>query len=431
MAASDHARVECFYEDALAVLRRLQAAGHVAYFAGGCVRDRLLGLEPKDWDVATDAPPDRVREIFPRTTAVGAAFGVILVQQRRSIVEVATFRSDGDYLDGRRPNSVTFSTPESDARRRDFTINGLFYDPIADRVIDFVGGRADLERRILRAIGSADARFAEDYLRVLRAVRFAARFELTIEEKTFRAIVAHAPSLIAISPERVGDELRAMLTPASRDRAHALLLKTHVLPVILRFLGGASAGSPEGSAGVFARVSPGESISYSLALATLAFDWQLAHHQATAVDFLTEAAAKQAGHAFRQALRISNDDLAAVESITNLDMLFQEAEPRVAVMKRFLARPTSGDSRRFLAALSAAGHLRQRIAWLESQFASFEPASIAPTPLINGEDLIRLGITPGPVFKTILDAVYDAQLEDEIKDHAAAVAMAKSLAAGR
>src|SRR5687768_12609710 len=174
--------------DALAVVNRLREAGHLAYFAGGCVRDALLGLEPKDYDVATDAPPDRVRELFPRTQAVGAAFGVILVRQGRSQIEVATFRSEGKYLDGRRPENVTFTTAEEDAKRRDFTINGMFYDPVADKVIDFVGGRQDAPDRVLRAIGNPDERFAEDHLRLLRAIRFAARFGMTIEPATHDAI---------------------------------------------------------------------------------------------------------------------------------------------------------------------------------------------------------------------------------------------------
>src|SRR5688572_18826647 len=169
-------------EDALAVVRRLRDAGHVAYFAGGCVRDQLLGLEPKDYDVATDAPPDRVRQLFSNTQAVGAAFGVILVRHRKSQTEVATFRTDLKYVDGRRPEGVVFTTAEEDARRRDFTINGMFYDPVEDKVIDYVEGQADLQNRVLRAIGDPEHRIDEDRLRMLRAVRFAARFGLTIDE---------------------------------------------------------------------------------------------------------------------------------------------------------------------------------------------------------------------------------------------------------
>ena len=184
----------CSREDALAVLSRLREAGHVAYFAGGSVRDLLMGREPKDYDVATDAPPKRVRQIFPNTQAVGAAFGVILVRQGRSVVEVATFRAEGKYDDGRRPSEVRFTTAEEDAGRRDFTINGLFFDPLdGDRVIDYVGGQEDLKNRVLRAIGNPDVRFGEDYLRLLRAVRFAARFGLAIEERTAAAIRRRAP----------------------------------------------------------------------------------------------------------------------------------------------------------------------------------------------------------------------------------------------
>src|SRR3954471_7154893 len=168
-------------DDALAVVRRLREAGHVAYFAGGCVRDELLGLHPTDYDVATDAPPPRVRELFQNTQAVGAAFGVILVHHRRSVIEVATFRADLEYRDGRRPEGVRFTTAEEDAKRRDFTINGLFLDPVENKIIDYVGGQEDLKAKRLRAIGDPNERFAEDHLRLLRAIRFAARFNLTIE----------------------------------------------------------------------------------------------------------------------------------------------------------------------------------------------------------------------------------------------------------
>ena len=186
----------CRREDALAVVRRLREMGHVAYFAGGCVRDVLLGLEPTDWDVATDAEPRRVRELFRNTQAVGAMFGVILVRQGQSVVEVATFRSDAEYVDGRRPTGVRFTTAEEDAQRRDFTINGLFLDPLeGDRVIDYVGGVEDLRSRHLRAIGEAGKRFAEDHLRLLRAVRFAARFGLEFDGGTAEAIKRNGPFL--------------------------------------------------------------------------------------------------------------------------------------------------------------------------------------------------------------------------------------------
>src|SRR5688572_30028855 len=221
-------------QDALAVVQRLRGAGHVAYFAGGCVRDLLLGLEPKDYDVATDAPPDRVRELFKRTQAVGQAFGVILVRVGRSQVEVATFRAEGKYLDGRRPSEVRFTTAEEDAKRRDFTINGLFLDPVTDEVIDYVGGQEDLKNNVLRAIGDPRVRFEEDYLRLLRAVRFVARFNMNLDPETAKAIRAGAANLKAISPERVADELRLMLTPATRKVAWPNLENYGLAQVIFR-----------------------------------------------------------------------------------------------------------------------------------------------------------------------------------------------------
>src|SRR5437667_7238524 len=228
------AKPPCFREDALAVVRTLRDAGHVAYFAGGCVRDLLLGLEPKDYDVATDPPPQRVRRLFNNTQAVGAAFGVILVRLGGSQIEVATFRADMEYEDGRRPVGVRFTSAEEDAKRRDFTINGLFLDPIDDRVIDYVGGQEDLKAKVLRAIGEPNHRFEEDHLRLLRAVRFASRFSLTIQPATAGAIASHAPSLTRISPERVGEELRLMLTPITRVVARDMLWQYKLIQVIFR-----------------------------------------------------------------------------------------------------------------------------------------------------------------------------------------------------
>ncbi|MEO0446799.1 MAG: CCA tRNA nucleotidyltransferase, partial [Verrucomicrobiota bacterium] len=196
------------------ILRRLQEAGFTTYFAGGCVRDQLLGEEPKDYDIATAATPKEVRGLFPRSGFVGAHFGVTLVQEPEGAFEVATFRADGSYEDGRRPNEVVFTTAEEDAQRRDFTINGLFQDPVANEIIDFVGGRADLEKGRLRAIGNAEERFQEDLLRLLRAVRFSARFGFPMEEATLAALRRAAPRLGEISAERIRDEvIRILLHP--------------------------------------------------------------------------------------------------------------------------------------------------------------------------------------------------------------------------
>ncbi len=211
------------WEATLSIMDSLRAAGHVALLAGGCVRDRLLGRIPNDYDVATNALPERVRELFPKARLVGVKFGVVLVHRFGHDIEVATFRSDGTYLDGRRPDQVTFGDDREDALRRDFTINGLFYDPFADRVIDYVAGQADLNARVIRTIGDPDIRFAEDHLRMLRAVRLSARLDFTIDPQTAAAISRLCANLRAISPERVWMELEQILTEPTRSEGWRLL----------------------------------------------------------------------------------------------------------------------------------------------------------------------------------------------------------------
>jgi poly(A) polymerase len=413
-------------DDALAVVRRLREAGHVAYFAGGCVRDQLLGLVPKDYDVATDAPPQRVRELFTKTDAVGAAFGVILVRQRQSQIEVATFRTDLEYRDGRRPEGVRFATAEQDAQRRDFTINGLFYDPVEDRVIDYVGGQADLKAMVLRAIGNPDERFAEDHLRLLRAVRFAARFGLTIEPATDDAIARHAQHLARISPERVAEELRLMLTPPTRVDAWRMIRRYTLDGVMFRFVRvPGTTAYPEIAAQrapVFERVVPDRPIPFGLALAATSVEHALG--RLSGLSNWHDLSVRQYVKAARQALRLSNDESDQMEgTLYGLELLLKSASPTVAALKRFLARPTAPLSRALLAALppELAGHRDQ----LERSLSGLEQTDYAPPPLITGDDLTAAGLTPGPLFKRILDEVYDAQLEDRIetKDQATQLAL--------
>jgi len=403
----------CSRPDALAVLKRLRDSGHIAYFAGGCVRDSLLGLEPADWDVATDAPPQRVRSLFPATQAVGAAFGVILVHHGKSTVEVATFRSDGAYEDGRRPSSVTFTTAEEDARRRDFTINGLFLDPIEDRVIDFVGGRDDLAAKRIRAIGDPHHRFGEDHLRLLRAVRFAARFSFEIEPATAAAITSLAPRVKSISPERVGEELRLMLAPTTRTLAWRLTWNLRLAQEIFRFF----PKLPQQmnfDRSIFLSVDGNNPISVGLALAAAAV---CIHHQAgrEILESLKHSEVSRTVRAMRQAMRISNEESDEMaEILPSLLPLLQDQPPGLATIKRFLARPTSSQSRRLLDAISAAGLHQEKIAALKPRFADLDGTEVAPTPFIDGDDLTSLGLHPGPHYRRILDAVYDAQLEGKI-----------------
>jgi poly(A) polymerase len=373
--------------DALAVVRRLREAGHVAYWAGGCVRDLLLGREPKDYDVATDAPPDRVRALFSRTEAVGAAFGVILVRHRRSQIEVATFRTEGPYLDGRRPSAVHFTTAQEDAKRRDFTINGLFLDPLApgalaDQVIDYVGGREDLERRVIRAIGEPDERFEEDHLRLLRAVRFAARFGFTIDPQTAAAIRRHAPRLARISPERIGEELRAMLPPPTRGRAWQLLNELDLAVIVFRFVD-LPPGEPQESRGwdtFIPNFAADETVPFGLALAAvgLQYEWWALP---AGVDFralLERSAAQHLAGALRRALRFSNDESEQVEqTLEGLSPLVRDELPTVAALKRFLARPTAPLSRRLLAALTVELG-SQRVESVQYRLAELEKGDFAP-----------------------------------------------------
>lgn len=425
------AKPQCLREDALAVLRRLRDAGHVAYFAGGCVRDELMGLTPTDYDVATDAAPDRVRTLFGRTEAVGQAFGVILVRHGRSVVEVATFRTEGAYLDGRRPQSVQFTSAEQDAQRRDFTINGLFLDPIANQVIDFVGGQDDLVARRLRAIGDPAARFAEDHLRLLRAVRFAARFDLTIEPATAQAISRHAPQLVRISPERIAEELRLMLCPPTRVRAWPMLWEYGLAGQVFRFVQPPEYPSLDAARSIFLAIDPKVTITLgeALAAATLCYQWQLAGMSGDIRELIQPPAVRAAVRGCRKGLRISNDasdEMAGV--LAGVATLLADDQPSVAVMKRFLAASTSTAARRLLGAIRAAGLHVGRIDWLDEHLDELSRTEVAPPPLITGDDLIRSGLSPGPAFKHIIHAVYDAQLEDRITTRDEALALARQLA---
>lgn len=416
-------------EDALFVLRRLRDAGHVAYFAGGCVRDLLLGRTPEDFDIATDAPPTRVQEIFNRTQAVGEAFGVILVRQRRSQVEVATFRTDGRYTDGRRPDEVIFATAEEDAKRRDFTINGLFYDPIKAEVIDFVGGQADLSARQIRAIGNPDRRFEEDHLRLLRAIRFAARFAFTIEPATATAILRHAPMLVRISPERIAGELRLLLVPPTRLTAWRLLHELGLTAAIFRFVA-IPPGEPDNARSpddLLGRLTEIGVVPFSLAMATAAVQWLwwAAPVGRDIREIFEKPAVSRLVQAIRKALRLSNEECDAMgQLLEGIAPLLRDNPPSVATMKRFLNRPTADLSRQFLLLLSGGEVDAARLAWLVEELAMLEKTEFAPPPLITGDDLVLAGMKPSPIFRKALDATYDAQLENQIKTREQALEMA-------
>ncbi|HEX8522472.1 MAG TPA: CCA tRNA nucleotidyltransferase [Tepidisphaeraceae bacterium] len=412
------------------MVQRLRQHGYVAYFAGGCVRDMLLGIAPKDYDVATDAPPQRVREIFSNTQAVGAAFGVILVRHGKSTVEVATFRSDARYEDGRRPTSVTFTTPEEDAKRRDFTINGLFFDPIDETVIDYIGGQQDLRDRVLRAIGNPNERFEEDHLRLMRAVRFAARFTLKIEPATHWAIGHHADVLRRISPERIAEELRLMLAPASRNIAWPMLWEYGLLHVILRMLPGLPKTKPmfDPQRSILLALLPGESASFATALAAgvLCYQWQITGGDL--LPLLQKQQVQKVVHSVRLTLKISNSEMDEMSEVLHSPaVLLGAAEPGVAQMKRFLAGAHAGGARQILTALRTVGLHPSRCDWLANQLDELSKGDYAPIPFVTGDDLTAAGYRPGPVFKPVLEQVYDAQLEDRVKTKQQAIALARTI----
>lgn len=416
---------------AISIARRLQQAGHAAYFAGGCVRDELLGLDPHDYDIATSATPAEVQKIFPKTLAVGAHFGVILVMEHGHAFEVATFRSDHEYLDGRRPEAVTFSTPEEDAERRDFTINGMFHDPVADEIIDFVGGQADLKARVLRAIGDPVARFQEDKLRLLRAVRFAARFDCEIDPATWEAVRAHAADIHAVSAERVRGELVKTLVHPNRLRGFDLLdqsgLLGEILPEIEALKGCEQPPQfhPEGDVFVHTRrmielLPPGASAT--LALSVLFHDIGKpptfryhAHEDRIRFNGHDRVGAEMTERVMER-LRFSRAETGRVVEAVRQHMVFKDVRNmRTAKLKRFMAREGFEDELELhrVDCLSSHGAL-DNYDFLKAKAEEFASEPLIPPPLVTGRDLIALGWKPGPHFGPVLEAAQTAQLEGTI-----------------
>jgi poly(A) polymerase len=391
---------------AVDVVRTLQAAGHVAYFAGGCVRDELLGLTPADHDVATDATPDRVRQLFRRTIAIGAAFGVVevigpRVDWEHVNVQVATFRSDGTYTDGRRPDAVTFGTAEADAQRRDFTINGLFLDPVADRIYDFVGGRADLEAKLLRAIGDPAARFTEDKLRILRAVRLAARFDLAVDPATLAAGQRLAPEIVVVSAERIAEELRKMLAHPSRGKAVAWLIAFGLVEPIL----------PE----IEGTVDIGKEIVDRLPK-SIGFEGTLAA-------LLLPCDVKSVAAVCRR-LKLSTDESRHVAWLDKHGSALKDAagQPKsrlYPVLAHSLARDLIAVVRaKSLADDGSTGD----VDFCDRILRDVPSDMLDPPPILTGDDLTAAGFRPGPEYKGWLESTRAAQLDGEIgtKDEALA-----------
>jgi poly(A) polymerase len=428
---------------AISIVENLRRRGFQAYLVGGCVRDLLLGREPKDYDVATDATPEQVMGVFPETYAVGAQFGVVLVPERVAgaegavensskshAVEVATFRSDVGYSDGRHPDEVRFSRdPREDVARRDFTINGMLLDPASGEVLDFVGGRDDLKAGIIRSIGDPERRFEEDKLRMLRAVRFAARFEYSIEPATFAAMQKRAEQIQVVSRERVRDELTRMLTEGHGRRAFLLLdesgLLPHVLPEISAMKGVAQPPEfhPEGDVFVHTLLllenlptpcplilawgallhDVGKPATFRVAPDRIRFD----NHVEVGVKIAEEICRR---------LRFSNDDAAQILALVENHMRFGHvSRMKESTLKRFLRMPGFDEHLALHRADSLASHRHlATYEFLQQKRAEIPPANMRPAPLVTGDDLIAEGHAPGPRFREILTAVEDAQLEGRL-----------------
>ena len=423
---------------ALQIVRTLRQEGHQALLAGGCVRDLAMGRTPEDWDVATDAGPRVVMDLFERTISVGAQFGVVAVLLEDRRYEVARFRRDGPYPDGRRPLQVEFADAREDALRRDFTINGMFFDPLAERWIDYVGGRRDIGRGVVRAIGAPQARFAEDYLRMLRAVRFAARLDFEIEAGTFAAIKEQAARIGGVSAERRRDELTRILTEGRAARGMQLLLEAGllqpILPEVARMEGVPQPlrFHPEGDVWTHVKLMLDrlERASPTLAWGVLLHD--VGKPPTCAVTDRIRfndhdvVGARMAARICRRLRLSARDSEQICQLVANHMRVRHVKEMRPSRLKRFLRQPFFSELLELhrIDCLSSHGQL-DLYEFCRRKLAEIDEQALRPPPLLGGHDLIALGFAPGPLFKEILEAVEDEQLEGGISTREDAVAMVK------
>ncbi len=432
---------------ALHIVRALRSKGYEALFAGGCVRDILLKRTPLDYDIATSARPFEVEKLFKYTVAVGKAFGVIRVRLDKYETEVATFRVEGRYLDGRHPSSIQFTSAQEDAKRRDFTINGLFYDPIYHTVLDFVNGQPDLKHRLLRAIGDPVKRFDEDHLRLLRCIRFVAQLDFKIEAKTWQAIIAMASRIRSVSAERIRDELnKLLLAPYAAKALHLLSrsgLMHWVLPEIevMRGVPQPRTFHPEGD--VFRHTL---CVIKNLRKPTLHVAWAALLHDVgkpptfekslvrarVRIRFPEHAhvGAKMADKIL-QRLRFSNTDRRAIVEMVANHMTFKDVKAmRLSTLKRFLARPTFKEELVLHRADCQASHGKLgNILFLKRKRQKLSIKEIRPPRLVTGNDLISFGLKPGPLFGQILKAIEEAQLEGHVQTRKEALVLARRLIA--
>ena len=418
-------------DTATAITKTLIDAGHKAFFAGGCVRDELLEKEPKDYDIATSATPEQVLELFPHSDAIGAHFGVILVKKDGDAFEIATFRHDGSYSDGRHPDSVSFTSPENDAMRRDFTINGLFKNPLTGEIVDFVHGKVDIEERYIRAIGKPEARFQEDALRLLRAIRFSTLLEFDIEPRTWKAIQENAHLLKKISVERVSGEFNKILLSPQRATGIQLLVDSglirHFLPEVLDLIGCEQPPQfhPEGDVYTHTKImldmlqdDPSLELCLSVLLhdigkpATYSYDQEADRIRFNGHDSLGATMATT----ILKRLRYPNNCIESVSSMVANHMSFMHVQQmKKAKVKRFMARETYQDEMELHRVdCGSSNGITENYDFLRAQEEIFANEPLIPTPLLKGKDLIDRGLKPGPQFKEILLNLQSEQLEGSI-----------------
>jgi poly(A) polymerase len=426
-------------EKAIAIVKRLREAGYESYLAGGCVRDMLLGKAPQDYDITTNARPDDVVKIFPKTVPVGAQFGVILVIVESEPFEVASFRYDGPYLDGRRPAQVRYGSLEEDIFRRDFTVNGMVYDPMTDQMIDLVGGRRDLDSKLVRAIGNPRSRFEEDRLRMIRAVRFAASLDFTIESETFAAISELASSVTQISWERIGEELTRILTEGGAKAGFELLDRTGLLKVLLPEIDAMKGVEqspdyhPEGD--VFTHTmltldhldSPTETLAYGCLLHDVGKPVCIRRDEERLTFYgHTEKGAAMAEQVLKRLKRSRATRERVAYLVRNHLRHLQAPQMRLSTLKRFLGEDGIDELLELtrIDALSANGDL-QHYRFCMEKLTELKAEEIHPEPLLRGRDLIAMGFSPGPNFHKILKQVEEAQLGGELSSREQAMAWVK------
>ena len=422
-------------EKAVAIVKRLREHGYESYFAGGCVRDTLLKKPPQDYDITTNAHPDEIAKIFPQTIPVGAQFGVMLVLVEGQPFEVATFRHDGPYLDGRRPSHVRYGSLREDIGRRDFTINGMVYDPLQDQVIDWVDGRKDLKDKRIRAIGKPRERFEEDRLRMVRAIRFAASLDFSVEDDTFAAIRELAPTITVVSWERIGDEVTRILTEGGARKGFELLDEAGLLKVLLpeiEAMKGVEQSPdhhPEGDVFIHTMLtlsyldSPTETLAYGCLLHDVGKPACIRREDGRLTFYgHMERGAEMAEEILRRLKRTRATRERVAYLVRNHLRHLQAPNMRVSTLKRFLGEEGIDELLELtrIDALSANGDL-QYYQFCKQKLTELKSEEIHPTPLLRGKDLIAMGFSPGPIFHEILKQLEEAQLGGELSSREQAI----------